>query len=162
MEYWKLRDEKDKAYLVVYGFRMSYGLENKTRIFADYFIFFSLVVAYIFVYLFVFSVVLEWFKNDFMVKEFIREYYKMKWNNQECVYLFKDLLKNEYQFFTDIYTLMFLVAKHSLIVRQFNFLSANHNYYLKHVFNPKFYDRICTEQGYKRVGYVDFERGVYR
>ena len=86
----------------------------------------------------------------------------MKWNNQECVYLFKDLLKNEYQFFTDIYTLMFLVAKHSLIVRQFNFLSANHNYYLKHVFNPKFYDRICTEQGYKRVGYVDFERGVYR
>ena len=162
MEYWKLRDEKDKAYLVVYGSRMSYGLENKTRVFAEYNSFDSLEKAYNFANKHEFSEVLEWFKDDFMVKEFVKEYYTKKWNNQECVFLFKDFLKNEYQFFTDIYTLMFLVAKYSLVVKQFNFISDNHNYYLKHVFNPVFYDRLCTQQGYKRIGYVDFEKGIYR
>ena len=162
MEYWKLRDEKDKAYLVVYGFKMTCGIENKTKIFTESKGFDSLEEAYAFANMYEVSEVLEWFKDDFLVKKFVSRYYRKKWNNQECVYLFKDLLKKEYQFLTDIYSLMFLVAKYDLIERQHNFLSANHNYYLKQVYSPKLYDRLCTEQGYKRNGYVDFERGVYR
>ena len=42
------------------------------------------------------------------------------------------------------------------------FEKSGDNYYLKHVYNPVFYDRLCTQQGYKRIGYVDFEKGIYR
>lgn len=162
MEYWELREEKDKAYLVVYGFKMSSGIENKTQIVAKCNSFDSLEEAYAFANMYEVSEVLEWFKDDFLVKEFVSRYYRKKWNNQDCVYLFKDLLKEEYQFLTDIYSLMFLVAKYDLKERPHNFLSANQNYYLKQVYSPKLYDRLCKEQGYKRIGYVDFERGIYR
>ena len=97
MEYWELREEKDKAYLVVYGFKMSCGIENKTQIVAQCKVFASLEEAYAFANMYELSEVLEWFKDDFLVKEFVSRYYRKKWNNQGCVYLFKDLLKKEYQ-----------------------------------------------------------------
>lgn len=162
MEYWRLRDEKDKVFLVVYGFKMTCGIENKTKIFTESTWFDSLEQAYEYAKTKEFSEILEWFKYDFMVSAFLRDYYSKKWNGIDCVYIFKDFVKKEYQFFSDVYSLMFLVAKYDLIERQHNFLSANHNYYLKHVFNPSFYDRLCTRKGYKRIGYVDFEKGVYR
>ena len=78
MEYWELREEKDKAYLVVYGFKMSSGIENKTQIVAKCNSFDSLEEAYAFANMYEVSEVLEWFKDDFLVKEFVSRYYRKK------------------------------------------------------------------------------------
>lgn len=161
MEYWKLRNEEDKRYLVVYGYRVEY--EETFEFYAHWASFETLEEAYDLANKYEYKEVFEWFIQDTAVAVFLHRHFARKWAyNENLYYIFTNKKDKEVQVFTDVYTLMYIVAKYELIPNQFSFESQDENCNLCITIMPKTFLKAFIKTGYKQLGYVDFERGVCR
>jgi hypothetical protein len=161
MEYWKLRNEQDKRYLVIYGSRIEY--KETFDFHASWDSFESLEEAYTFANQYEFKEVFEWFVGDTAVAVFLHRHFSRTWvSNENLVYIFANHKDKEVQLFSDLYTLMYMIAKYDLVPNQFTLTSEDKNYNLSATVCPKIFIKSFEKSGYKQLGYVDYENEVYR
>lgn len=146
-------------YLVVYGWKgTKYEYE---MIHVDYEVFETLEQAERWAEQFNFSEIFERIEHiPYGTIDFLKDYFLKKWNREEpekeMTYIFMDYKRKEYQFVSDLNSLLYLLVNYELLIKAegYYYGSENEEYRLIFNVNRSKGEEMCIEEGLEKVNYV--------